>query len=159
MTMTRRRFLYTAAALAVGGAAAPAVWALLARAPVENGPPAIRYGRDRCDACGMIIGAPPFAAASREGAVVHRYDDIGCLMTHSSAALASGRARGFVHDMVSETWIDPGAATFVRTAEIQTPMGFGLAAYADAGAARAAYPKASMMTFEATLATLAKERS
>ncbi len=159
MTMTRRRLLYTAAAAAIGGAAAPTVWALLTRAPAESGPPGIRYGRDRCDACGMIIGDPHFAAASREGAVVHRYDDIGCLVTHSGAALTSGSARGFVHDMVSETWIDPAGATFVRAPEIQTPMGFGLAAYADAGAARAAYPKASMLTFEATLAALTKGRS
>jgi len=159
MAVTRRRFLYTAAALAVGGAAAPAVWALLARAPAEGGPPEIRYGRDRCDACGMIIGDPHFAAASREGSVVHRYDDIGCLMTHSGAALSAGRAQGFVHDMATEAWIDAAAATFVRTSEIRTPMGFGLAAYADARAVRAAYPKASTMTFEVTLATLISERS
>jgi copper chaperone NosL len=159
MGMTRRRFLYAAAALGVGGTALPAVWALLARSPVETGPPAIQYGRDRCDACGMIIGDPHFAAAAREGAAAHRYDDIGCLLTHSGAALASGRAKGFVHDMVSETWIEAAGAMFVRAPEIRSPMGYGLAAYADVDAARAAYPKASTATLEAALALLAKERS
>lgn len=157
--LTRRRFLYTAAAAAAAGTAAPALWVLLGRAPAEAGPPAIRYGYDRCDACGMIISDPRFASAARQGAAAFRYDDIGCLLIHAGVALSEQRATAYVHDSVSGAWLEAARAVFVRSPTLRTPMGTHLAAYADLSAARVAFPTASVVTFEALVAASLKERS
>lgn len=159
MAMTRRRFLYAAAVTAAAAAAAPAVWAVLGRPAPAVGPPAIRYGRDRCDACGMIISDPRYAAAARHGPVAYRYDDIGCLVGHSGTALAARRATGYVHDAESHDWLEAASAAFVRSPAISTPMGFGLAAYRTPEAARRAHAGLAVLTFEALLVHAAKERS
>ena len=157
--MTRRRFLKAAIGATAAAVAAPAVWALVMRQGDESGPPAIAYGRERCEQCGMIIGDARFAAAARQGSTIRRFDDIGCLIRHSGAVLASGRARGFVHDADSETWIDAPHAWYVRTPAIRTPMNYGIAAYADNAAARRAHPQAPALAFEDLLAALAKEQT
>jgi copper chaperone NosL len=154
--VTRRRFIYLAAAAVAGTAAAPAIWTLMGRGPTASGPPAITYGQDRCEACGMIISDPRYAAASRQEAAEHRFDDIGCLVGHSGKALAAGQAAGYVHDAATHDWLEARAAAFVRSPAIQTPMGFGIAAFASAGAAHRAYPAASVLAFDALLAALAK---
>lgn len=144
-------------ASALGATAAPALWAFVVRSG-DDGPPAIRYGRDRCDACGMIISAPRFAAAARQGTVTHRYDDIGCL-ARDVGSLASGRATGFVHDMGSEGWIEAARAWFVQSPRIHTPMNYGIGAYADPSAARASVPGVPVLSVEQLLAALTRERS
>lgn len=157
MLMTRRRFLILTGA-AAGAAMAPAVWAALGRAPGEAGPPVIRYGRDRCDACGMIISDVRFAAGARTGAAVSRYDDIGCLVRHAGHDLVAGHARGYVHDAGTEQWLDAGGAAYVRLPALRTPMGTGVAAYATAEAATAAHPGARVLGFGALLDALMQER-
>ena len=148
---------------AIGATAAmvagPAVWALVTRQGDDGGAPAIAYGRDRCEQCGMVIGDARFAAAARQGSTVRRFDDIGCLIRHSGEALASRSARGFVHDVDAETWLDAPGAWYVRTPAIHTPMNYGIAAYADAGGARRAYPRAPVLAFADLLAALAKEQT
>ncbi|MDR7544841.1 MAG: hypothetical protein QN120_11405 [Armatimonadota bacterium] len=153
MAVTRRRFLYLAAAAAAGTAAAPAAWALLGRAPVEVGPPTIRYGRDRCDACGMIISDPRYAAAAWSGASASRYDDIGCLIGRMGQALASGKAAAYVHDASSQEWLEAESAVFVRSPAVHTPMASGIAAYATGEVAARAHPGAELLTFQALLGT------
>lgn len=157
--MTRRRLLRLTIAGAVAAAAAPAVWALAIRPADESGPPEVAYGRDRCEACGMIISDPRFAAAARQNSAVRRYDDIGCLIRHSGEPLTSGAAVGFVHDLPSEGWIKASRAWYVRSPAIRTPMNYGIAAYADEAAARRAHPDTPAVAFEALLATLAQEPS
>ncbi|MDR7522877.1 MAG: nitrous oxide reductase accessory protein NosL [Armatimonadota bacterium] len=152
MTLTRRRFLHLAALAAGGAAVAPAAWALLGRAPAAGGPPAIRYDRDRCDHCGMLISDPRFAAATRQGQTVFRYDDIGCMVAHAARALAAQAAVGYVHDMATEQWLEASAAIYVRSQAIRTPMNTGLAAFASTGAARAAFPGAPVVGWAALLA-------
>jgi copper chaperone NosL len=158
MPVTRRRFLYTAAGLA-GVVAAPAIWTLLGRGPVETGPPNIRYGQDRCDVCGMIIGDPRYAAGARRGGSAYRFDDIGCFVKHSGAAVVTGQAAGYVHDAGTHEWIEAQAAVFVRSPAIRTPMGFGIAAYAAVEPARRAHGAAAPLTLKALLAGLLKEPS
>jgi copper chaperone NosL len=158
MAVTRRRFLYTAAGLA-GVVAAPAIWTLLAQGPAETGPPLIRYGQDRCDVCGMIISDPRYAAGVRRGGSTHRFDDIGCFVKHSGAAVMTGQAAGYVHDAGTHEWVEARAAVFVRSPAIRTPMGFGVAAYAGVEPARRAHSGAATLTLEALLASLAKEPS
>lgn len=157
MVMTRRRFLYTAGAAAAAAAAAPAIWTILGRPAESAGPPAIRYGHDRCEACGMIISDPRYAAAARQGATAYRYDDIGCLVGHSGQALVGREATGYVHDADSHEWLDAGAAVFVRSPAIRTPMGFGLAAYPTPEAAHRAHAGAAVLTFDALLTQAARE--
>jgi copper chaperone NosL len=157
--MTRRRFLRVAIGGAAAAAAAPALWALATRQGDESGAPAIAYGRDRCEQCGMIIGDRRFAAATRGGSTVHRFDDIGCLIRHSADAAASGHAKGFVHDAGTEAWIDAPHAWYVRSPVIRTPMNYNIAAYADNAEAHRAYPKAPVMTLDDLLAAMAKEQS
>jgi copper chaperone NosL len=151
MPMTRRRFLYLAAAGLAGGAAAPAAWVLLRRGPVSSGPPMLRFGQDRCDACGMIISDPRYAAAARRADEVWRFDDIGCLLGHAGPGLATGQTAGYVHDAETHEWLDAKAATFVRSAQIRTPMGFGIAAYATPEAAARAHPGMRALTLQALL--------
>jgi copper chaperone NosL len=151
MRMTRRRFLTLTVAGAAGAAAAPALWALLGR-PDGAGPPGIRYGVDRCQACGMLIADPRFAAAARVGERARRYDDIGCLLRDAGDALAAQRAVAWVHDLPSERWLEAPRAWYVRAAALRTPMGSGLAAYPDRDTARAAHPTAPLLSFTDLLA-------
>jgi len=157
--MTRRRFLRVAVGGAAAAVAAPALWALVTRQGDESGAPEIAYGRDRCDQCGMIIGDRRFAAATRRGSTVHRFDDIGCLIRHSADVLASSHAKGFVHDAETEAWIDAPRAWYVRSPAIRTPMNYGLAAYADNAAVRRAHPEAPVLAFDDLLAARAKDQS
>jgi copper chaperone NosL len=148
------------AAAGLGGAVAgPALWTLLGRGPVESGPPDIRYGQDRCDACGMIISDPRYAAGARSAAAAFRFDDIGCFAQHSGAAAAAGQTAGYVHDAGTHEWVDAQAAAFVRSPAIRTPMGFGIAAYASAESARRAHDGAATFTLEALLSALDREPS
>lgn len=158
MMLTRRRFLYTGAAATLAAAVGPAVWTLLGSTR-DDGLPEIAYGRDRCDTCGMIISDATFAAASREGGATFRYDDIGCLLARSGPALAAGRASAFVHDSRTGAWIAVASAVYVRSPRIRSPMGYGLAAYSDLTAAKAAHRGTPVLTLNALLETARKERS
>jgi len=99
-------------------------------------PPEILYGEDVCDQCNMIISDERFAA----GLVVevapdefeHRiFDDIGELLAFEKAnANELTIAAYYVHDYNSKEWIDGQLAYFIHSTELQTPMGFGLAASA-----------------------------
>lgn len=122
-------------------------------------PPEIVYGEDICTHCGMIINDERFAA----GVVVqtqpqryeHRiFDDIGDMIAYAQELEAAENTTGatteaadkivayYVHDYISREWLDARQATFVQGAPSSTPMGSGLAAFADAAAA-AAHAQAS----------------
>jgi copper chaperone NosL len=96
-------------------------------------PPEIVYGEDICDACGMIIMDPRFAAAL----VVEvggrpeprKFDDIGDLVAYQHDHPALPVLRAYVHDYDTEEWLVAEEASFVRTAELVTPMDHGLAAF------------------------------
>lgn len=107
----------------------------------------------------MLISDRRFSAGAREGAAATRYDDVGCLVAHRRAALASGSATGYVRDSVSEAWLEAASAAYVRSPQIRTPMSSGIAAYADPAAARAAFPGAAVLTLRDLVAPRAEERS
>lgn len=137
--MSRRSFL-TVLAAALVTVLVVASRALLggrdARAEAPR-PPEIRYGRDACDRCNMIINDERFAAAYRSSAgEARRFDDLGemVLELRSSGAPA---AAAFVHDHRSRAWLPAERAHYVRSARIASPMGFGFAAFEDEAAARA----------------------
>jgi len=157
--MTRRRFLGAAVAGAIAAAVAPAVWALTSRSGADGGPPTIAYGSDRCDQCGMIISEVRFASAWRDGRLVRRYDDIGCLARGSGPRLAAGRGSAFVHDSAHGDWMEVAQAAFVRSPQIRTPMHYGIAAFADRLAATTAYPSAQVTTWADLLLGVLREQS
>ena len=101
------------------------------------GPPEIRYGEDVCEQCQMIISEPRFAAAYvTEAGEFRRFDDIGEMYLY--AADRGERVRTFwVHDFHSESWLETESATFVHNPALSTPMGWGVAAFADEGEAEA----------------------
>ncbi|MCW5849308.1 MAG: nitrous oxide reductase accessory protein NosL [Anaerolineae bacterium] len=98
----------------------------------EPQPPEIVYGRDVCDRCGMIMDEPRFAAAVvlADGQTL-KYDDLGeMLLQHGTAARETVRA-WFVHDYHSEQWVRGEKALYVISPKLRTPMGFGVAAFAE----------------------------
>jgi copper chaperone NosL len=108
--------------LLVGGCAPPAD---------TSGPPLIAYGQDVCDRCGMIISEEAYAAAYwTKGGEARRFDDIGGMLAYSGGA-GEEVASYWVHDFASGEWIRAEEATFVMDADLQTPMGFGIAAFND----------------------------
>jgi copper chaperone NosL len=98
-------------------------------------PPEIVYGEDVCDQCGMIISEERFAAATlveADGTVEpRRFDDIGELMDYAGAHPELTVVRWYVHDYDTLEWLEGPAATYVRAADLRTPMGYGLAAFGD----------------------------
>lgn len=52
---------------------------VLACTPQTEGPEEIRYGREKCQICGMIISDPAYAAEIRGGTdkALYKFDDIG----------------------------------------------------------------------------------
>jgi len=122
-------------AVALSLAASLAVSACSAK---PSGPPAIEIDRTACSHCGMLISEPLYAAAYQAaGAEARVFDDIQCL--REAARTESGPLTFWFHDANDQGWIDGGAAMFVASPEIRSPMGGGLIAYRDrAGADRAA---------------------
>jgi copper chaperone NosL len=64
------------------------------------------------------------------------YDDIGCL-ARDRAARAKG-LRLFVRDGAADGWLPVEQAFFARPAGLETPMGYGITAFASEAAARRA---------------------
>lgn len=96
-----------------------------------DSPPQIRYGQDACDRCKMIINEPRFASAyTTDTGDARRFDDIGGMFLH--AVEQGDNVHIFwVHDFNSEDWIEAPDATYVHDPDLTTPMGWGVAAFAD----------------------------
>lgn len=102
-------------------------------------PPDLDAGHDVCAVCGMAVSDDRYAAAVvlRDNGRVHTLllDDIGelprlTLPTHDEAEI-------FVKDEGTREWVQAEGAHFVKSDTLRTPMGFGIAAFADAGRASA----------------------
>ena len=94
-------------------------------------PPEIAYGQDVCERCGMIISEEKFAAAFwTAGGEARRFDDIGGMLAYNTEQ-SEDVASYWVHDFVSGEWIRAEEAYLVLDGDLMTPMGFGIAAFAD----------------------------
>jgi copper chaperone NosL len=121
------------------------------RAPDLNAPPEIVYGEDVCAECGMIISDPRFAAAYVTSVGDARlFDDIGDMLVYDQRMGETVHAY-WVHDLHTEAWARAETATFVTQSNLNTPMGWGIIAFATAEDARR-YVQAS----GGTMATLAQ---
>jgi copper chaperone NosL len=97
-----------------------------------TGPQAIRYGEDVCLRCKMIISDKRFAAQYiTERGEASKFDDIGCMMDELKEEKKSGVGvlAVYVTDYGTGEWIDAGSAFYIRSPEIKTPMGYGIAAF------------------------------
>lgn len=102
----------------------------------EPEPPNIRYGRDVCAECGMVIGDERFAAAaSAAGGEPVLFDDIGCLAIYRQKRRPDWAAV-WVHDYETRGWVRAESARFLLSSRIRSPMGWGLAAFGDEARAR-----------------------
>lgn len=109
--------------------------------PSEPVPPKIHYGEDICSDCGMIINEPRFAGAYAVEQEPGRFesfvfDDIGDLLLHMYKNKTLKGVDWWVHDYHSEEWIDAPTAFYVLSNQIKTPMGYGIAAFAEESAAK-----------------------
>lgn len=95
-------------------------------------PPKILFGQDVCDVCGMIISDDRFAAGvavQADGRFETRaFDDIGCLLSFEQAQPGENVVGRYVADYRTRTWRDAEAAAYLHSADLHTPMAFGLAA-------------------------------
>jgi len=103
-------------------------------------PANIRFGETTCAECGMIISQPKyagsFAYAEGEGRFKSlAFDDIGDMISHMRKHPELIPVGVWVHDYDSEEWIDAETAYFVESSAIRSPMGHGVAAFADKAAA------------------------
>lgn len=96
----------------------------------EPTPPAIHYGEDICEFCGMIISEERYAAAyvTRDGQG-RIFDDVGD-MVQAHLQRQEDVAAFFVHDHETRDWIRAETAYFVLSPDLPTPMLSGLAACA-----------------------------
>lgn len=122
-----------------------------------SGPPDLAYGQEMCARCGMSIDDPRFAAAmrvpgGRRGQRLFVYDDLGEMFLDMAAREGTPPSETWVHDGTSGRWIEGRRARYVR-GRISTPMGIGVEAYADAGAAtrRAGEVDGEVLDFDALL--------
>jgi copper chaperone NosL len=101
-----------------------------------DGPPEIHVDRTACSHCGMLISEPVYAAAFRaRGSEARVFDDIGCLLQAVQKEPRADAIRFWFHDAASAAWIGE-EAVLVSSTRLRTPMGGGLVAYRDRGAAR-----------------------
>ncbi|CAA7626839.1 conserved hypothetical protein [Candidatus Terasakiella magnetica] len=104
----------------------------------ETGPAEIKWGRDTCDYCGMIVDDPHFAAQVRGGPKrkVFKFDDLGdAILYLSKQSWADEPTTEFwVGSLETGEWLDGRKAFYVG--DQRTPMahGYGAVAAAKAGA-------------------------
>lgn len=124
-------------AVAALGALAAVIAVVLLWPTAHSGPVPIAYGRDTCARCRMIISRPGFAGELRDRkGVLTKYDDVGCLL-EAMLAERGEMPEAWVEDHASGALVPLLGAALVRVEPARTPMGHGIVAFADAGAANA----------------------
>lgn len=98
-------------------------------ANAEPTPPALHYGEDICEFCGMIISDERFAAGyiTVDGQA-HIFDDIGDMLLQHQQHQDEVTAL-FVHDYHQHTWLRAETAFYALSPNFPTPMLSGLAAF------------------------------
>jgi len=92
-------------------------------------PPTIRYGEEACAHCRMIISDDRFAAAVvTKGGETLKFDDVGCLVEREADQGTPSGSIYWVRDFDGGGWLDARSASYVQSAKVQSPMGYGLTA-------------------------------
>lgn len=97
-----------------------------------TGPVQIRYGRDTCGFCGMIISDPRYAVQIRGGAghKAHKFDDIGDALIFLDRQTWKDEPQVEIWVMDVEkgkTWLDARKAFYLGG--LQSPMAHGYGAF------------------------------
>ena len=105
-------------------------------APRADRPPEIRYGKDLCAECRMILGDKRVAAAlADEAGEIQKFDDIGCVTMYQSK-IGTAPKNFWVHDYATEEWMEGKDAFFAQADNVITPMGYGVAAFSSRAGAQ-----------------------
>ncbi|MFS0822337.1 nitrous oxide reductase accessory protein NosL [Bacillus sp. 1P02SD] len=99
-------------------------------------PAEIQINVDSCSTCNMGIQDEQASAQTidKDG-TPNKFDDIGCMITYIQENQDKIEI-GYVHDHHSKEWIELDTAVFVQSAEIETPMSYGLIAFSSESAAK-----------------------
>jgi copper chaperone NosL len=98
---------------------------------------------DMCSFCRMSISDRRYAAEliDNDGQAL-KFDDIGCLTNFIKQKRIAGTVEAtFVTDFDRREWLRAENATYVRSAELKTPMNGGIVAFKDQSEASAAAAK------------------
>ncbi|MDK9720136.1 MAG: nitrous oxide reductase accessory protein NosL [Rhodospirillales bacterium] len=109
----------------------------------STGPAEVRWGREFCDYCGMIIDNPRFAAQIRGGdpRKLWKFDDVSCgvLWRARQSWENEEKTEFWVGNSATGKWIDGKKAYYLSG--MKSPMGYDYGAVAE--------PKDGALTFEA----------
>ncbi len=122
---------------AVAGAALLLGAGLFWGGETAHGPEAIHYGRDTCARCRMHISQKGLGGELRDAkGRLTKYDDLGCLLIAMSKAHRAFPG-AWAEDYAGGGFVDLTSAHFVLTDGHRTPMGYGVVAFTEEGAAAA----------------------
>lgn len=117
------------------------------------GPAPLDTATETCRSCRMAVSDARLAAqvvAPGEDAVF--FDDLACLEAYLEGQASISERVVYVADHRTAAWVAAAGAIYTRTLHVQTPMGGGVIAHADA-ASRGADP-ASLGGTDAPISTL-----
>lgn len=116
--------------------------------PLSGPPTEMKLGRHECAECGMIVSEDRCSSAllvEDDGRREYLYyDDIGCMLDDERAGLDDRTVvERHVRDYNAKSWVEATKAQFLFTDSkaLQTPMGSGMVAFAQAASADAARAK------------------
>ena len=96
-------------------------------------PEPIRYGKDSCEHCKMLIMDPKFGAEIvTDKGKIFKFDDINCMVIYSKKKLndESSHAHILVTNFLSpETLIDAKTAFYASSDYVKSPMAAGVAVF------------------------------
>jgi copper chaperone NosL len=88
---------------------------------------------DACAQCRMIVSDARYAGQVVGGGAEPRFfDDLGCLASYLRQNPPAGGAAVFVADRRTKQWVPAAGAVYTRVPGLDTPMGSGIVAHADA---------------------------
>ena len=119
-----------------------------------DAPPEVRYGESVCAACNMILSDERFATATMveadRGPEPRLFDDFNCQFNFEKSNPTQTVVARWVHDHETRGWVRAESATYVKSSELRTPMGSGIAAFGtpEAANAFAAGVSGSVLSFD-----------
>lgn len=97
---------------------------------------------DMCAYCKMAISEKQYAAEFiDQDAQAFKFDDIGCMLNFVQSKKIANVAAYYVMDFDERQWLKAEDAYYVRSSELDTPMGGGLIAFKDQNKAQLAVDK------------------
>lgn len=118
-----------------------------------TGPVAVKWDRDQCERCRMVVSDPLHAAQIRQPAgegrsKVYRFDDFGCavIWLDQQSWKNEPGVEFWVTDFLTREWVNVEQATFVMNRV--TPMGYGLGAQLEPGERGMSFSKARDHVYE-----------